>query len=67
MAKRPKTYTGGLVVTRREGEAVYLKVGAVEIRVDVRELRSNQVRIGILADADLVEIKRDDAREEPLQ
>lgn len=64
MAKRPRTFKGGLVVTRREGEAVYLQVGDVEIRIDVRELKGNQVRIGILADSDRVKIKRGEAREE---
>jgi sRNA-binding carbon storage regulator CsrA len=61
MDRKPKIYTGGLVVTRAEGEAIFLRVGAVEIRVDVREVMGKRVRIGVLADADLVEIRRDDA------
>ena len=59
--EKKKSYEGGLVVTRRPGEAVYIRTGGVEIRVDVREVQGVKVRVGILADAELVEIRRDDA------
>jgi sRNA-binding carbon storage regulator CsrA len=64
LVMKDRNYTGGLVITRKPGEAFYIKVkdvkGDVEIRVDVREVNGRQVRVGILADAELVEIKRDE-------
>lgn len=58
---KKKSYTGGLVLSRKVGEAIYLKVKDLEnkeIRIDVRDLKNGMVRIGVMADAELIEIFR---------
>lgn len=64
--KKPRVYSGGLVITRKEGQSIWLKVAGLEIRIDVRSMRSNQVSLGILADPKLVDVdRRDDLEEAP--
>ena len=61
MTMKAKAYSGGLVLTRKLGEAIYIRIKERTdqvIRIDVRELTKSRVHVGIMADAELVEIVR---------
>lgn len=54
---------GGLQINRRVGQAIHIFVAGVEVIIELRQVKGNSAKLGVIADPKKVAIRREEQLE----